>query len=91
MIRTLKAQLTESLLTTITQSDLEAGLSPAASPSVAWEYPSDPAFGDLSTPVAFGLAKALRRKPREIAAQIAASAAFPHDLVDRVEVAGAAI
>lgn len=58
---------------------------------MTWEYPSDPVFGDLSTTLAFGLAKALRQRPRDIAMQIAASAAFPSDLVDRVEVAGAAI
>ncbi len=89
MIGALKTRLTETLLTTIKKSDFEAGLPQGASTSIAWEYPGDPAFGDLSTTLAFGLAKALRRKPREIALQIAASAAFPSDLVDRVEVAGA--
>lgn len=89
MIRILKAHLTESLLTTIKQAGLESGLSQAVSAPLAWEYPGDPAFGDLSTTLAFGLAKALRRKPREIATQIAASAVFASDLVDRVEVAGA--
>lgn len=89
MIRILKAHLTESLLTTIKQAGLESGLSQAVSAPLAWEYPGDPAFGDLSTTLAFGLAKALRRKPREIATQIAASAVFASDLVDRVEVADA--
>lgn len=56
---------------------------------LGWEYPPDPKFGDLSSPVAFGLAKRLKRKPRDIAAAIAQ--AFPADaeLVERVEVAGA--
>jgi arginyl-tRNA synthetase len=89
MISVLKAHLTESLLTTIKRAGLEAGLSQGAATPVAWEYPGDPAFGDLSTTLAFGLAKALRQKPREIALQIAALAAFPPDLVDRIEVAGA--
>ncbi len=89
MIGALKTRLTEALLTTIKQSGFEAGLPQGASTPITWEYPSDPAFGDLSTTLAFGLAKVLRRKPRDIAMQIAASAAFPSDLVDRVEVAGA--
>lgn len=89
MIDALKAKLTESLLTAIKQAGLEAGLPQDAPASLTWEYPGDPAFGDLSTTLAFGLAKTLRRRPREIALQIAASAAFPPDLVDRVEVAGA--
>ncbi len=89
MIKTLKAELTELLLTIIKQTGLEAELPQGTSTPVAWEYPSDSAFGDLSTTLAFGLAKALKRKPREVAMQIAAVAAFPSDLVDRVEVAGA--
>ncbi|PWB78244.1 MAG: arginine--tRNA ligase, partial [Candidatus Methylomirabilota bacterium] len=89
MISALKGHLTESLLATIKQSGLDAELPEGAPTPVAWEYPSDPAFGDLSTTLAFGLAKALRRKPREIAMRIAAAGAFSHDLVDRVEVAGA--
>jgi arginyl-tRNA synthetase len=89
MIKTLKADLQESLLTAVKLAGLEAELPQGASTPVAWEYPSDSAFGDLSTTLAFGLAKALKRKPREVAMQIAAAAAFPSDLVDRVEVAGA--
>jgi arginyl-tRNA synthetase len=56
---------------------------------LGWEYPPDSKFGDLSTPVAFGLAKLLKRKPRDIATAILQ--AFPPDpsLVERVEVAGA--
>jgi arginyl-tRNA synthetase len=89
MIAALKIRLSESLLTAVKQAGLDAGSPESASTPIAWEYPSDPAFGDLSTTLAFGLAKALRRKPREIAQQIITSAAFPPDLVDRVEVAGA--
>ncbi|MDE2179788.1 MAG: arginine--tRNA ligase, partial [candidate division NC10 bacterium] len=89
MISVLKAHLTESLLTTIKRAGLDGGLPQGASTPVAWEYPGDPAFGDLSTTLAFGLAKTLKQKPREIALQIAALAAFPPDLVDRIEVAGA--
>ncbi|NJD67420.1 MAG: arginine--tRNA ligase [Candidatus Methylomirabilota bacterium] len=89
VIRTLKAHLTESLLTVVKQAGFEAGLPQDVPASPTWEYPADPAFGDLSTTLAFGLAKILKRKPREIAQQLASSATFPADLVDRVEVAGA--
>lgn len=89
MIDMLKANLTESLLTAIKQAGLEGGLTQDTPAPLVWEYPSDPAFGDLSTTLAFSLAKALKRKPREVALQVAASATFPAELVDRVEVAGA--
>ncbi|GAB4372145.1 MAG: arginine--tRNA ligase [Acidobacteriota bacterium] len=61
----------------------------AADPSlgVPIENPPDPKLGDLATPVALGLARALRRPPREIAAQIAARLeALPG--IAGVEVAG---
>ncbi len=89
MIARLKADLAAALLAAVKKAGFEAGLAPNAPVAVAWEFPGNPAFGDLSTPLAFGLAKALRRKPRELALAIAASAALPHDLVEHVEVAGA--
>lgn len=39
--------------------------------AVPLEFPPDPSFGDLATPVALGLARTLRRKPREIAEDVA--------------------
>ncbi len=36
------------------------------------EFPPDPSFGDIATPVALGLAKPLRRPPRAIAEELAA-------------------
>jgi arginyl-tRNA synthetase len=58
-------------------------------PEVSWEYPPTPAFGDLSTPLAFALAKQLRRKPRDIAQAIQAAMQPDPAMVARVEVAGA--
>jgi len=89
MIARLKADLAGALLAAMRKAGFESGLPPNVPTEVAWEYPADPAFGDLSTTLAFGLAKALRRKPREVALGIAASATLPNDLVERVEVAGA--
>jgi arginyl-tRNA synthetase len=55
--------------------------------SVAVETPPDPKLGDLATPVALGLARSLRRPPREIAEQIA-DALRRIEGVSAVEVAG---
>jgi arginyl-tRNA synthetase len=51
------------------------------------ETPPNPEMGDLATPVALGLAKVLRRKPRDIAEQLA-DALREIDGVTSVEVAG---
>ncbi|MFN7972350.1 MAG: hypothetical protein U0166_08375 [Acidobacteriota bacterium] len=49
-------------------------------PSVAVQYPPSLDLGDLALPLAFGLAKQLRRNPKEIAAELAA---MPLDIPDR--------
>ena len=49
--------------------------------------PASPGHGDLATPVAMSLARAARRSPRDIAADIAV-ALDRLEIVDRVEVAG---
>ncbi len=58
-------------------------------PELVWEYPPDPAFGDLSTPISFSVAKLVRRKPRDIAAAIRGALEMSPALVEKVEVAGA--
>ncbi|MCU0223736.1 MAG: arginine--tRNA ligase [Acidobacteria bacterium] len=60
---------------------------PASAPAIPIEFPPDPALGDLATPAALGLARALKRPPRQIAEQLApAIAALPG--VAAVEIAG---
>ena len=54
---------------------------------IAIEYPPRPEFGDMATPVAFEIAKSLRRAPRAIAEELAASIVNPPG-IDKVEVAG---
>ncbi len=54
---------------------------------VPFEFPPDPALGDLATPVAFSLARVLRRAPRQIAEELAARIRELPGVAD-VEVAG---
>jgi len=46
-------------------------LDPAAMPAISLEYPPNRDLGDLGTPVAFELARRLRKAPRAIAQEIA--------------------
>jgi len=46
-------------------------LTPEFLPSIALEYPPNRQLGDLGTPVAFELARRLRKAPRAIAQEIA--------------------
>ncbi|OLC53527.1 MAG: arginine--tRNA ligase [Acidobacteria bacterium 13_1_40CM_4_69_4] len=56
--------------------------------TIAVEYPRQSGMGDLASPVAFEMAKTLRRAPRQIAQDLAA--AFPSlPGVERVDVGGA--
>jgi arginyl-tRNA synthetase len=59
-----RAHLTRLLMTLY-------ALEPSAVPTVALEYPPNRQLGDLGTPVAFELAKRLRKAPRAIAQEIA--------------------
>lgn len=56
--------------------------------AVGFQYPPDPAMGDLASSAAMSLAKAQRRNPREIAAALAERMAKAPG-VSRAEVAGA--
>src|SRR5688572_27499779 len=61
-------------------------LPPDALPHLALEYPPTRALGDLATPVAFELARRLRKAPRAIAQELAASVGTI-DGIARVEAA----
>jgi len=52
------------------------------------EQPSDPSHGDLSCNIALVCAKALGRKPRQLAEEIVTNVSFEEDFIDTVEVAG---
>ncbi|MDQ3070138.1 MAG: arginine--tRNA ligase [Acidobacteriota bacterium] len=62
------------------------GLDPSEVPSIAIEMPPSRALGDLAVPVAFELARRLRKAPRAIAQDLAAAMA-PIDGVIRVDAA----
>ncbi|MHB8641866.1 MAG: arginine--tRNA ligase [Gaiellaceae bacterium] len=68
-------------------SRLAAGVSALAGTQAELERPSDPAHGDYATNVALQLAGAARRKPRELADELAPRLGELQD-VERVEVAG---
>ncbi len=61
---------------------------PVAVLDVSWEYPPEPAFGDLSTTVGFALAKQVRRSPRDVATAIQQAITVDPGIVGKVEVAG---
>src|ERR671918_338366 len=46
-------------------------LQPADAPAIVLEYPPNRDLGDLGTPIAFELARRLRKAPRAIAQEIA--------------------
>jgi arginyl-tRNA synthetase len=85
----LKQTLTLEIGAAFQRAAATEGWPDTAMPEVQWEYPPDSAFGDLSTPVSFSLAKLLRRRPREIAAALRRAMSADPLLVDRIEVAGA--
>ena len=85
----LKQTLSRELAEALRRAATSEGWSDVAWPDVTWEYPPDPAFGDLSTPISFSLARLLHRKPRDIAAAIQRAMAPDSAVVEKVEIAGA--
>ena len=62
----------------------EFGLSPADVPPIVIDYPPNRTLGDLALPIAFELARRLRKAPRAIAQELAA-AIGPVEGLSRVE------
>jgi arginyl-tRNA synthetase len=84
-----KQTLSRELANALRRAAASEGWPDVAWPDMTWEYPPDPAFGDLSTPISFSLAKLLHRKPRDIAAAIQRAMAPDSAVVEKVEIAGA--
>jgi arginyl-tRNA synthetase len=89
VLEQLKQALTIELGGALRRAAAAEGWPAVATPEVQWEYPPDNAFGDLSTPVSFALAKLVRRKPRDIAVAVQRAMAIDPALVEKVEIAGA--
>ena len=84
----LKKILGAVLADAVTRASQEQGWPAVSMPEIAWEYPPEPAFGDLSTPVSFALAKQVRRSPRDVAMAIQRAVNPDPALVEKIEVAG---
>jgi arginyl-tRNA synthetase len=72
-------------LATVLQN--QYGLAPEAQPPIVIDYPPNRTLGDLAVPIAFELARRLRKAPRAIAQDLAA-ALMPVPGVARVEALG---
>jgi len=87
-VEQLKRTLDAILADAVTRASAEQGWPPVAAPEIAWEYPPEPAFGDLSTTLSFLLAKQVRRSPREVATAICRAVNADPAVVEKVDVAG---
>jgi arginyl-tRNA synthetase len=85
----LKAEVSEDLRRLLRRAAEAGEVPPVEGPEVTWEYPSEPGFGDLATPVAFTLARSARRRPRDIAELLGRHLDPDPQFIDRVEVGGA--
>jgi len=85
----LKAEISEDLRRLLRRAAEAGEVPPVEGPEVIWEYPSEPGFGDLATPVAFALARSARRRPRDIAESLRRHLDLDPQFVDRVEAGGA--
>ena len=82
VLETIKQEIARALAT------LLAGRYGAAPEKITVEYPPQPGMGDLASPIAFEMARRLKRAPRQIARELAdAFPALPG--VVRVDVGGA--
>jgi arginyl-tRNA synthetase len=87
-VEELKKRLGAALADAVARAGREQGWPPVTMPEITWEYPPEPAFGDLSTTVSFALAKQVRRSPRDVATAIQRTLNLDSALVEKVEVAG---
>jgi arginyl-tRNA synthetase len=87
-VEELKKRLNVVLADAVDRASREQGWPPVSMPEIAWEYPPEPTFGDLSTTVSFALAKQVRRSPRDVATAIQRAVHPDPALVEKIEVAG---
>ena len=89
LIQELKEQLNQKLEKIALSMLADLREKPPAGLAPAWVAPSNPTLGDLSTPIAFTLAKVARRRPRDLAAELVTRLDLSSDFCEKVEVAGA--
>jgi len=87
-VEELKKRLGAALADAVDRASREQGWPPLAMPEIAWEYPPEPTFGDLSTTMSFALAKQLRRSPHDVATAIQRAVNPDPALIEKIEVAG---
>jgi len=87
-VEELKHILGAILSDAVNRASREQGWPPVSMPEIAWEYPPEPTFGDLSTTVSFTLAKQVRRSPRDVATAIQRAVNPDPTVVEKIEVAG---
>ena len=59
-------------------------------PEISFESPPDPSLGDISTPLCMGLARTLKKNPKQIAAEVKSQLdAMEIPMIAKVDVAGA--
>jgi arginyl-tRNA synthetase len=87
-VENLKQALSAAIRHAAERAAAKHGWPSVSMPEVPWEYPPDPAFGDLSTTISFAFAKQVRRSPRDVAAALRQAVILDPALVDKVEVAG---
>jgi len=87
-VEELKHILGAILSDAVNRASAEQGWPRVSVPEIAWEYPPEPTFGDLSTTVSFALAKQVRRSPRDVATAIQRAVNPDPTVVEKIEVAG---
>jgi arginyl-tRNA synthetase len=87
-VEELKHILGAVLADAVDRASREQGWPRVSVPEIAWEYPPEPTFGDLSTTVSFALAKQVRRSPRDVATAIQRAVNPDPTVVEKIEVAG---
>ncbi|MBI5167234.1 MAG: arginine--tRNA ligase [candidate division NC10 bacterium] len=88
MLHRLKDTLAEALKEAVQRAIQSGELKIQEVPEISWETPSEAAFGDLSTTIAFSIAREIKKNPREVATAVAAQLGLDPNLVEKAEVAG---
>ncbi|MDH4101175.1 MAG: arginine--tRNA ligase, partial [Nitrospirota bacterium] len=85
----MKERLTDILITALRDAKSSGRLGCDELPAVNLERPKDPSMGDWASTVPFALAPSLKLPPRQIAATIVEFIGSGHDILEKVELAGA--